>query len=194
MKKFYAIVAATLVLALAACSEEKSEVQETPPATEQENHAGKSALQEAPTATTQDEQSSKAEPPQVADEAPAPAAAPTAADKAPPAGEDALANDALVEGTDYHATGEIPCAMGADQPTGTCPFGVKREGNGSGMVTVTKPDGRTRTIFFKDGTATGADTSEADPGEFSAEKKDDVSIVRIGDERYEIFDAVIFGG
>jgi type IV secretory pathway VirB10-like protein len=194
MKKFYAIVAATLVLALAACSEEKSEVQETPPATEQENNAGKSALQEAPTATTQDEQSSKAEPPQVADEAPAPAAAPTAADKAPPAGEDALANDALVEGTDYHATGEIPCAMGADQPTGTCPFGVKREGNGSGMVTVTKPDGRTRTIFFKDGTATGADTSEADPGEFSAEKKDDVSIVRIGDERYEIFDAVIFGG
>jgi type IV secretory pathway VirB10-like protein len=194
MKKFYAIVAATLVLALAACSEEKSEVQETPPATEQENNAGKSALQEAPRATTQDEQSSKAEPPQVADEAPAPAAAPTAADKAPPAGEDALANDALVEGTDYHATGEIPCAMGADQPTGTCPFGVKREGNGSGMVTVTKPDGRTRTIFFKDGTATGADTSEADPGEFSAEKKDDVSIVRIGDERYEIFDAVIFGG
>jgi hypothetical protein len=116
------------------------------------------------------------------------------ADKASPAGDDALANDALVEGTDYHATGDIPCAMGADQPTGTCPFGVKREGNGSGMVTVTKPDGRTRTIFFKDGTATGADTSEADPGEFSAEKKDDVSIVRIGDERYEIFDAVIFGG
>jgi type IV secretory pathway VirB10-like protein len=194
MKKFYATIAVTLVLALAACSEEKSEVQETPPATEQENNAGKSALQEAPTATTQDEQSSKAEPPQVADEAPAPAAAPTAADKAPPAGEDALANDALVEGTDYHATGDIPCAMGADQPTGTCPFGVKREGNGSGMVTVTKPDGRTRTIFFKDGNATGADTSEADPGEFSAEKKDDVSIVRIGDERYEIFDAVIFGG
>jgi type IV secretory pathway VirB10-like protein len=194
MKKFYAIVAATLVLALAACSEEKSEVQETPPATEQENNAGKSALQEAPTATTQDEQSSKAEPPQVADEAPAPAAAPTAADKAPPAGEDALANDALVEGTDYHATGEIPCAMGADQPTGTCPFGVKREGNGSGMVTVTKPDGRTRTIFFKGGNATGADTSEADPGEFSAEKQGDVSIVRIGEERYEIFDAVIFGG
>jgi len=116
------------------------------------------------------------------------------ADKASPAGDDALANDVLVEGTDYHATGDIPCAMGADQSTGTCPFGVKREGNGSGMVTVTKPDGRTRTIFFKNGNATGADTSEADPGKFSAEKQGDVSIVRIGDERYEIFDAVIFGG
>jgi len=110
------------------------------------------------------------------------------------AGDGALANDALVEGTDYHATGNIPCAMGGDQPTGSCPFGVKRKGNGSGMVTVTKPDGRTRTIFFEDGSATGADTSEADPGKFSAEKKDDVSIVRIGEERYEIFDAVIFGG
>ena len=40
----------------------------------------------------------------------------------------------------------------------------------------------------------GAGTSEADLGEFSAERHDDISIERIGDERYEIFDAVIFGG
>jgi hypothetical protein len=106
----------------------------------------------------------------------------------------ALSGDALVEGTDYHATGNIPCTMGGGQPTGSCPFGVKREGNGSGMVVVTKPDNRTRTIFFKDGNATGADTSEADPGKFSVEKQGDVSIVHIDEERYEIFDAVIFGG
>lgn len=59
---------------------------------------------------------------------------------------------------------------------------------------MTKPEGRARTISFKDRNATGADTSEADLGEFSAERHDDISIVRIGDERYEIFDAVIFGG
>ncbi|MGB6909018.1 MAG: hypothetical protein WBE08_07800 [Methyloceanibacter sp.] len=117
-----------------------------------------------------------------------------AAEKASSAGAITSGGDALVKDTDYHATGNVPCAMGGGKPTGSCPFGVKREGNGSGMVTVTKPDGRKRTIFFKDGNATGADTSEADPGKFSVEKQGDVSIVHIGEERYEIFDAVIFGG
>lgn len=107
---------------------------------------------------------------------------------APPSG------DALVPGTDYHATGNIPCYMEGAQPTDSCPFGVKRDGSGSGIVTVTKPDGRTRAIFFDNGQATGYDVSEADPGEFSASKKGDLNIIRIGDERYEIPDAVIFGG
>jgi hypothetical protein len=71
---------------------------------------------------------------------------------------------------------------------------VKREGSGSGVVTVTKPDGRTRAIFFDRGRATGYDRSQADPGEFSASKQGDLSIIRIGRERYEIPDAVIFGG
>ena len=102
--------------------------------------------------------------------------------------------DALVPGTDFHATGMIPCSMGGGQPTGSCAFGVRREGGGNGMVTVTKPDGRTRTIFFEQGRATGYDASQADNAEFSAEKESDLSIVRIGAERYEIPDAVIFGG
>ena len=40
--------------------------------------------------------------------------------------------DARVPGTDFHATGNVPCAMSQNEPTGTCPFGVVREGNGSG--------------------------------------------------------------
>jgi hypothetical protein len=103
-------------------------------------------------------------------------------------------SDALVKGTRYNATGDIPCAMALGQPTGSCPFGVKREGNGSGIVTVTRPDGRTRAIFFEDGKAIGYDVSEADPGAFSAGKQGDLSIVRIGNERYEVPDAVILGG
>ncbi|GAB4531925.1 MAG: hypothetical protein Tsb0014_15860 [Pleurocapsa sp.] len=103
-------------------------------------------------------------------------------------------DDALVEGTDYHATGEIPCAMATEQPTDSCPFGVIREGNGTGTVTVTKPDGSTRTIFFENGEATGYNMSDADSGEFSVEKQGDISSIEIGQERYEIFDAVIFGG
>jgi hypothetical protein len=113
---------------------------------------------------------------------------------APAHGGRASPQDAKVPGTDYHATGNIPCSMGGGQPTGSCAFGVKREGNGSGMVTVTKPDGRTRTIFFEKGRATGADVSQADPGEFRASKESDLHVIRIGQERYEIPDSVIFGG
>ncbi len=104
------------------------------------------------------------------------------------------AGDAKVRGTNYHATGDIPCSMGGGQPAASCRFGVTREGNGSGMVTVTKPDGRTRTIFFKGGHATGYDENQADPGAFRAGREGDRTIVHIGDERYDIPDAVILGG
>jgi hypothetical protein len=111
------------------------------------------------------------------------------------AGGDAASNSAHRAGQgDFDASGNIPCSMGGGAPTGSCPFGVTREGGGSGMVTVTKPDGRSRVIFFENGTATGSDTSQADPGEFRAEKESDMSIIYIGEERYEIPDAVMFGG
>jgi hypothetical protein len=106
----------------------------------------------------------------------------------------AVTGDAKVPGTNYHATGNVPCSMGGGQPTGSCPFGVTREGNGSGTVTVTKPDGRTRAIFFQKGKPISADVSQADPGEFHASREGDLSIVHIGKERYEIPDSVIFGG
>jgi hypothetical protein len=102
--------------------------------------------------------------------------------------------DAKVPGTDFHATGKIPCSMGGGQPTGSCDFGVTREGAGSGMVTVTRPDGRKRVIFFEKGRATGYDKSQADTGEFRASRQGDLTIVQIGSERYEIPDAVIQGG
>jgi hypothetical protein len=102
--------------------------------------------------------------------------------------------DAKVPGTPYHATGPLPCAMAAGQPMGSCSFGVVRKGGGSATVTVTKPDGRTRSIFFEKGKATGYDMSQADPGEFSASRQGDLNVIRIGPERYEIPDAVIFGG
>jgi len=110
------------------------------------------------------------------------------------AGGGSSGSDAKVPGTDYHATGDIPCSMGGGQPAGSCPFGVKREGGGSAMVTVTKPDGRTRTIFFEKGRAAGYDESQADPGEFKASKEADLSIIHIGQERYEIPDSVVWGG
>jgi len=45
------------------------------------------------------------------------------------------------------------------------------------------------------GLAVGADTSEADGyGEFRAEKEIDLHFIPVGNERYEVSDAVVFGG
>jgi hypothetical protein len=119
-----------------------------------------------------------------------------AASTQPAAGASAAApaTDAKVAGTGFHATGNIPCSMGGGQPTGQCAYGVTREGQGNGMVTVTKPDGRKCVIFFEKGRATGYDASQADRGTFSASRQSDLTTIRIGEERYEIPDAVITGG
>ena len=95
---------------------------------------------------------------------------------------------------DFDATGQIPCAQASGQPMGQCDFGVARAGGGAATVIVTRPDGRPRAIFFANGVAIGADTSEADPGAFSAERDSDLNRIEVGDERYEIPDAVVLGG
>jgi hypothetical protein len=76
-----------------------------------------------------------------------------------------------------------------------CEFGVARAGGGYATVVIKKPDGRTRAIFFRMGKPIGADTSEADGyPEFRATKNNDPNLIHIGNERYEIPDAVVLGG
>lgn len=113
------------------------------------------------------------------------------------AGYDTAASDASVGAGqgDFDATGQVPCAQHRGQPMGQCRFGVSRAGGGTATVVVTKPDGSTRAIFFIDGKANSADTSQADGyGEFSARREADLNLIRVGDERYEIPDAAIYGG
>ncbi|MBS1211834.1 MAG: Gifsy prophage protein [Proteobacteria bacterium] len=98
-------------------------------------------------------------------------------------------------GASSSASGSIPCAQAKGQPMGQCPFTVSREGQGTAIVTVTRPDGRTRAIFFEKGKATGADLSQADGNmTFKASKKGDLFKIQAGKERYEIPEAVVFGG
>ena len=95
----------------------------------------------------------------------------------------------------FDATGTVPCAQRAGQPTTQCKFGVARAGGGYATVFITKPDGRTRAIFFRMGIPVGADTSQADGyGRFKAGKESDLHLIRVGDERHEIPDAVVLGG
>lgn len=109
-------------------------------------------------------------------------------------GNSVTSGDATVAGTDFNATGNIPCSLGNGQPAGNCPFGVMRRGNGDADVQVTLSDGRMRYIYFQNGKAVGYDRSQADTGEFRATKESDLYIIHIGSERYEIPEAVIYGG
>jgi hypothetical protein len=102
--------------------------------------------------------------------------------------------DALVAGTLFHATGEVPCARHAGQPMGSCRFGVQRLGGDSARVTLFWPDGGSRVLLFEHGKAMGAEPLSGDSGQFSVERQSDLNIIRNGEERYEIPDAVIFGG
>lgn len=95
----------------------------------------------------------------------------------------------------FNATGNIPCAKGAGQPMGSCPFGVAREGQGTATVVVTHADGRKRFLFFQKGKPTGADLSQAEGNMgFQVRKNADLFLIEAGNERYEIPEAVIFGG
>lgn len=95
----------------------------------------------------------------------------------------------------FDATGPLPCAFAASQPMGQCEFGVARAGGGYATVIIKKPNGRTRAIFFRMGRPIGADVSESEGHlDFRATKEGDLHRIRVGDERYEIPDAIVLGG
>lgn len=99
-------------------------------------------------------------------------------------------HDALVPGTDYHATAKIRCVAEPGKPMSQCDAGVKRFAGG-GTVHVSTPDGGSRVITFRDGKVASTDAGAP----FKVERRDDWTIVRIGAvEVYEIPDAFVFGG
>ena len=95
----------------------------------------------------------------------------------------------------FDARGEIPCAEAKGAPLRQCAFEVAREPGGGATVKVSLPSGKARFIFFEKGKAIGADLSQADGDmTFRASRQGDVFKIQAGKERYEIFEAVVFGG
>jgi hypothetical protein len=101
------------------------------------------------------------------------------------------ATDALVPGTRYHATGEVPCAAGPGQPLRPCPFGVVRQGGGRADVTLDWPDGVRFTIRFAAGGPVGHD---GPPAAIESRREDDMILVGIGPRRVTLPEAVLTGG
>ena len=105
--------------------------------------------------------------------------------------------DALVENTGFNATGTVACVTRAGWRVRDCAAGVVRNGDGSAVVTVFHPEGRSRDILFgPDKRATGVRTAEDDGSDrqpFSAARGTNATIVRLGPERYEIPDIMVQG-
>ncbi len=93
-------------------------------------------------------------------------------------------------GTPFDATGSIPCSTSEGQAPQPCPFGVVRSGPGNAGIWIALGNGNERQILFESGEPVA--TNSAD--ELSFEKQNYSYQVRIGDERYEIPEAVIYGG
>lgn len=113
--------------------------------------------------------------------------------------EDAYSQDALVEGTDYHATTSIPCGFDGGEPTQQCEAGVKRDWDdeGGNLVEVLKPDGFKRAIFFNGTEPFGADSAQADGSAgwtFETSRNEDIVTIKFGPETYVIVDALVEGG
>ncbi|MBN8508999.1 MAG: hypothetical protein J0L57_10340 [Burkholderiales bacterium] len=95
----------------------------------------------------------------------------------------------------FDARGPVGCAMAAGQPMQPCQAAVARDGGGTATMVVTRPDGRTRFIFFEKGKGMGADLSQADGNmNFRSSKRGDTYLIEAGNERYEIVEAFVFGG
>ena len=103
--------------------------------------------------------------------------------------------DVLVPGTPFDASGEVPCTPAANAAETQCPFGIIRQGGGTGFGQLSLPDGTTRLRQFRNGTAVAVDAAAgAAVPPRSAGRAGDSSIVTLGDQRFVPPDAVIFGG
>lgn len=100
--------------------------------------------------------------------------------------------DAVVEGTDFNATGTLPCTFEANPDAPECDFGVKREGGGVASVFITTPNGFVRQLdFAADGTVTvpGSDA----PVAAAVQGEDTVVNLNKGEEVYRVKDIIILG-
>jgi hypothetical protein len=102
--------------------------------------------------------------------------------------------DALVAGTAFHAKAPIACVPPYALEPKSCEAGVIRRGHDGTATVEIKAPGSTvaRRILFVKGKPVSSDAT--DDLTFTRQADRDQTIVSIGAERYDIVDALIFGG
>jgi hypothetical protein len=100
--------------------------------------------------------------------------------------------DALIPGTPYHASAEVPCLSGSSGKVASCKASVIRRANNSATVVVMNPEGQKRQFLFVNGKAVASDQ----PEKLMVQMRGDRSVLTLGEnfERYEIVDALVVGG
>jgi len=93
----------------------------------------------------------------------------------------------------FDAAGNIPCAQFSGQPTKACHVEVLRKKAGRTTVFINKPDGNKRVILFIKGKPS-IRNQEQEPIALKVRREKDLYFIRIGEERYEIPEAVMTGG
>ncbi len=104
----------------------------------------------------------------------------------------AVSTDAVVPGTQFHASASIECVPYlATAPQRCEAFVIRRAFDGSATVEIPQLQDGKRRILFVHGKAVASDA----PDPIAVSRRGDVSVVRIGvDESYEIPDALVSGG
>jgi hypothetical protein len=104
--------------------------------------------------------------------------------------------DALIPGTPFHASAKITCVpyietFGEKKPQECEAFVIRRGFDGTATVEIPQANSVTRRILFVKGKPVASDS----PYPVTFSRKDDLTIVTFDtDERYEIPDALVFGG
>ena len=100
--------------------------------------------------------------------------------------------DALVAGTRFHATADVPCQRLGGTAGASCKAGVIRRGHdGTATVELRGPNGQARNVLFVKGQPVASDSAQP----MTSSRQGDVVTVRFGsDERYDVPDALVTGG
>ncbi|GAA5068149.1 SH3 domain-containing protein [Roseibacterium beibuensis] len=107
-----------------------------------------------------------------------------------------MEEDATVPGTNFNATTQIPCVRDMDAAEAMCDAGVVRNGDGTGYIDISWPDGGGRVIYFEGNTPHHYDEAQADGGAQMTVSRDenDNFVVFVGQARFVIPSALITGG
>jgi hypothetical protein len=102
----------------------------------------------------------------------------------------APASDAKLKGTQFHATGQLPCWMGnAPEDSARCPFSVVRGSSGNADVRIKPEGGLERLLTFRGDRVTSGNEK------VKATRSGDTWTIEVNDyEHYRVYDSVIFGG